>query len=42
MKLEIVEGYREKTNEVMIGLCFTQRGEVVETLSVLISAKEVA
>ncbi len=40
MKLEIVEGYRESTNEVILGLCLVRNNEVTETLAVLISAKE--
>ncbi len=42
MKLELVDGYKEATNEVILGLCLTYRNEVIETLSVLISVPEAA
>lgn len=41
MKLELVEGYREETNESILGLCFTEKNAVIETLAVLVSTTEV-
>lgn len=40
MKLELVEGYSEVTNEVLLGLCFTRNNEIVETLTVLVAVPE--
>lgn len=41
MKLELVEGFKESTNETLLGLCLTMRGEVVEPLAVLIAVPAV-
>jgi len=38
MKLELVEGYKQSTNEVILSVCLTRRDEVVECLAVMVSS----
>jgi hypothetical protein len=40
MKLELVEGYCEATNKVILSLCLVQKNEIVTCLAVLVSAQE--
>lgn len=40
LKLELVEGMREETNELLLGLAFVRGNQVEQVLAVLVTAKE--